>query len=81
MAKLLHKPEELKVTANIEGTPLTVTRNGKAEHVTKIYQHWHTSDELEAIKHYFRVRTNKGQIYDIYRHATSNLWYLERIYD
>lgn len=81
MAKLLHKPEELKVTINIEGTPLTVTRNGKAEHVTKIYQQWHTSDRPEATKHYFRVRTNRSHIYDIYRHSMSNLWYLERIYD
>jgi hypothetical protein len=84
MAKLLEKPEELRVTTNIEGTPLTINRNGKAERVTRIYQRWHASEqsyEQEILKNYFRVRTSKGLIYDIYRDAVSNLWYLGRIYD
>ncbi len=84
MAKLLEKPEELRVTANIEGTPLTITRNGKAERVTRIYQRWHVSEqfcEQENLKNYFRVRTGKGLIYDIYRDTTSNSWFLGRICD
>lgn len=84
MAQLIKKPEKLKVTANIEGTPLTITRNGKAERVTRIYQQWHVSDEFckQAIsKNYFRVRTNKGLIYDIYRETASNSWYLGQLCD
>lgn len=84
MAKLLEKPEELRVTTNIEGTPLNITRNGKPERVTRIYQQWHVSEQLwtqEILKNYFRVRTSKGLIYDIYRDTMSNLWYLSRIYD
>jgi len=84
MAKLLEKPEALKVTTNIEGTPLTIARNGRAERVTRIYQHWHVSEQLSAqeiLEDYFRVRTSKGFICDIYRDAISNIWYLSRIYD
>src|SRR4030043_2111794 len=65
MAKLLEKPEELRVTANIEGTPLTITKNGKAERVTRIYQQWQVSEQLfeqEILKSYFRIRTSKGGI-------------------
>ncbi|MBM4447186.1 MAG: hypothetical protein FJ023_07535 [Chloroflexi bacterium] len=84
MAKLLGKPEELRVTANIEGTPLTITRNGKAERVTRIYQQWRVAEQLfeqELLKSYFRVRTSKGVICDIYRDTASNSWYLGRVYD
>ena len=81
MAKLLEKPEELRVTANIEGTPVTITRNGKAERVNRIYQQWRVSEQLfeqENLKNYFRVRTSKG-LYDIYRDTASNSWYLGRV--
>jgi hypothetical protein len=81
MAKLLEQPEELKVTANIEGTPLSVSRNGKPERVTRIYQQWQVSDEIpqqENLKNYFRVKTSKG-LYDIYRESISNSWYLGRV--
>ncbi len=81
MAKLLEQPEELKVTANIEGTPLTVSRNGKPERVTRIYQQWQVSDEIleqDNLKNYFRIKTSKG-LYDIYRESISNSWYLGRV--
>ena len=84
MAKLLEKPEELRVTANIEGVPLSITREGKAERVARIYQYCHASEQLwsqEISKSYFRIGTNKGIVYDIYHDTISNLWYLNRIYD
>lgn len=84
MATLLEKPEELRVTANIEGTPLTITRNGKAERVTRIYQQWQVSEQLfeqEILKSYFRIRTSKDVICDIYRDTASNAWYLGRVHD
>jgi hypothetical protein len=84
MAKLLERPEELKVTTNIEGTPLTIARNGKPERITMIYKHWHESEQLqsqEILKKCFRVRTSKGLICDIYRDVASNLWYLNSICD
>lgn len=81
MANLLEQPEELKVTANIEGTPLTVSRNGKPERVTRIYQQWQVSNEIQEqdnLKNYFKVKTSKG-LYDIYRESISNSWYLGRV--
>jgi len=81
MSRLLESPEELKVTANIEGTPLTVSRNGKSERVTRIYQQWQVSEDTapqEKSKNYFRIRTSKG-LYDIYRESLSNSWYLGRV--
>ena len=84
MTKLIEKTNELKVNTNIEGTPLTITRNGKAERVTRIYQQWHEFEQLweqEILKIYFKVRISKGFICDIYRDTTSNLWYLGRIYE
>ena len=82
MAKLLEKPEALRVTANIEGTPLTISRNGKAERVTRIYQQWRVSEQLfeqENLKSYFKIRTGKGLIYDIFRDTVSNSWFLGRV--
>jgi hypothetical protein len=81
MAKLLERPEELRVTVNIEGTPLTISRNGKAERVTRIYQQWQVSEQelgQENFKNYFRVKTSKG-LYDIFRDTASNSWYLGRV--
>ena len=81
MAQLLEKPEELRVTANIEGTPLTLSRNGKAERVTRIYQQWQVSEQAfgqDILKNYFRVKTSKG-LYDIFRDTVSNSWYLGRV--
>jgi len=84
MAKLLEKPEELKVTSNIEGTPLTISRNGKVERVTRIYQQWKVQEppkqlfDQETLKSYFRVKTSKG-LYDIFRDTVSNAWFLGRV--
>ena len=84
MAKLLERQEELRVSTNVEGTPLTITRNGKAERVTRIYLRWRVSEQLweqEILKNYFRVRTSKGLVYDIYHDTISNLWYLGSLCD
>ena len=84
MAKLLEKPEELRVMTNVEGTPLSITRNGKAERVSRIYRQWHAPEQLserEVARNYFRVRTSKGLIYDVFRDIKSNVWYLGGICD
>ena len=78
MSRLLEQPEALKVTANIAGTPITVSRNGKPERVNRIYQQWQVSEEVpgsDSPRNYFRVRTSKG-LYDIFRDTASNSWYL-----
>lgn len=84
MVKQLEKPEELRISTNIAGTPLAITRNGKTERVTGIYKQWQESEQLfaqEVLKTYFKVRTSKGLICDVYRDAVSNLWYLSKVYE
>lgn len=84
MAKILEKPEELKVTVNVQGTPLTLARNGDRQRITRVYEKWRTEDELfgrEMSRHYFRVKTSKGMVCDIYRDMPGDNWYLLRIHD
>lgn len=84
MTKLMEKPEELRVVANIEGVPLNLFRNGKAERVTKVYQRWRATEQWwgeEVLKEYFTVKTSRGLVYDIYRDTLTNSWYLSRIHD
>lgn len=84
MVKLLEKPEELKVSVNIQGVPLTLVRDGEKQRVTKVYQNWRVVEEWwgkEISRNYFRVKTNRGLVYDIYRDMPTGCWYLSRIHD
>lgn len=84
MAKLLEKPEELKVSVNVQGIPLTLVRNGEAQRITKVYQRWRVVEEWwgkEILRNYFRVKTSRGLVCDIYRDMPAGCWYLSRIYD
>ncbi len=84
MDKILEKPEELKVTVNVQGIPLTLARNGDRQRITSVYEKWRTEDELfgrEMSRHYFRVKTNKSMVCDIYRDMPGGGWYLSRIHD
>lgn len=84
MAKILEKPEELKVTVNVQGIPLTLARDGDKQRVTKVYEKWRAVEEWwgkEMARNYFRVKTNKGMVCDIYRDMPAGSWYLSRIHD
>jgi hypothetical protein len=84
LAKILEKPEELKVTVNVQGIPLSLARNGDKQRITRVYEKWHTEEELfgrEMSRHYFRVKTSKGMVCDIYRDMPGGNWYLLRIHD
>jgi len=84
MSRQLEKAQELKVTTNIAGVPVSLTRNNRLERVAAIYEHWRLSDEWwdkKVERDYFRVRTSTGIVFDIYRDAMSNRWYLDRIHD
>ena len=84
MAKLLEKPEELKVSVNIQGVPLTLVRNGKAQRITKVYQRWRAVEQWcgkEILRICFRVKTSQGLVCDIHRDMPTGCWYLSRIYD
>ena len=84
MAKLLEKPEEIKVRSTIEGIPVSIIRNSKLERVKGIYQRWRVADEWwrqEIARDCFRIRTSSGLVCDIYRDMVTNRWYLSRIHD
>jgi len=84
MAKQLEKPQEIKVRANIEGVPLSFTRNGHREKVAAIYERWRVADEWwgnEVERDYFRIKTSAGLVCDIYRDTVANQWYLSKIHD
>ena len=84
MSKILEKPEELKVSVNIQGIPIALARNGERQRVTRVYQHWRVVEECwgkEMTRNYFRVKTNKGLVCDIYRDMPNGNWYLSQIYD
>jgi hypothetical protein len=84
LAKILEKPEELRVTANVQGIPLTLARNGDRQRVTRVYEEWQNDEQLfgqEMSRHYFRVKTNKGMVCDIYRDMPGGSWYLSRIHE
>jgi hypothetical protein len=84
LAKILEKPEELKVKVNIQGVPINLVRNGESQRVTKVYEQWRVAEEWwgkEILKNYFRVKINKGQVYDIYRDMLNDCWYLSKVYD
>jgi len=84
LARLLEKPEELKVSVNMQGVPLTLVRNGDNQRITKVYQNWRVAEEWwgkEVLRNYFKVKTSRGLVYDIYRDMPGGGWYLSRIYD
>ena len=84
MAKLLEKPEEIKVSANASGVPLSLSRDGTREKVTAIYDRWRITDRWWGKKierRYFMVKTSKGLVCDVYHEIGSNNWYLAKIYD
>jgi hypothetical protein len=84
LAKMLEKPEELRVTVNIKGVPLTLARNGEKQRVTRVYESWQKVEEWwgkEITRNYFRVKTNKGMVCDIYRDMPDGGWFLSRIHE
>jgi len=84
LAKILEKPEELTVTMNVRGVPLTLARNGEKQRVTRVYRSWQSAEEWwgkEVTRNYFMVKTNKGLVCDIYRDMPGDIWYLSRIHE
>lgn len=84
MAKILEKPEELQVRVNVQGVPLSVVRDGEKQRVTKVYEQWHVAEEWwgkEVSRNYFKVKTSKGVVCDIYREMPGGDWYLSKVYD
>ena len=73
----------IRVSTNIKGAPLSFTRNDHREKVTAIYEHWRVANEAQSNqpgRDYFRIKTSKGLVCDIYSDMMANRWYLNRIH-
>lgn len=84
MAKLFGKPKEIRVRTNASGVPVSLSRDGTREKVTAIYNDWKVGDQWwgeEVERRYFRVKTSKGLVCDIYHDIGTNNWYLSKIHD
>jgi hypothetical protein len=77
LAEVFKEPEGIKVTANVKGVPISLSRKGKREKITAIYDSWYSETE----KDYFMVKTSRGLVYDIYHDIANKCWYLAKIYD
>jgi len=82
MPRMSQKKEQLKVSTNIEGTPVCIVRDAKPERVIRIYQQWHRPAEApcDSGRTYYKIRTSKGIICDIYRESLSHAWHISQVY-
>ena len=84
MSKLFHEAITLEVKENIHHRPISFLYKGRNEGVKEICEQWRVSQEWwrSAVdREYFRVRTVRGIICEMYRDLLTGAWYLQRIYD
>ncbi|MBM3149925.1 MAG: hypothetical protein FJ022_05160 [Chloroflexi bacterium] len=82
MPSTLQKKDQLRVSTNIEGTPVCIARDAKPERIIRIYQQWHgpTEAHCDSGRTYYKIRTSKGIVCDIYREDMSQTWHIGQIY-
>jgi hypothetical protein len=84
MSKLFHEAITLEVQEDIQHRPTAFLYKGGREGVEEICEQWRVSQEWwkRAIdREYFRVRTVRGIVCEMYRDLLTGAWYLQRIYD
>ena len=84
MSKLFHEAITLEVKENIQHRPISFLYKGRKEGIKEICAQWRVSQEWwgSAVdREYFRVRTLRGIVCEIYRDMPTGAWYLQRIYD
>jgi hypothetical protein len=84
MSKLFHEAITLEVKEDIQHRPISFLHKGRKEDVKEICELWRVSREWwkSAIdREYFRVRTVRGIVCEMYRDLLTGAWYLQRIYD
>jgi len=84
MTEQLRELREIKVSTNIKGVPLGFSRNGQRQRVTAIYERWQVANEWrgsEPERNFFRIKTSKGLVCDIYRDMMAKRWYVSKIYE
>jgi hypothetical protein len=70
VARVLKNPEEIKVTRNIKEVPVGLTRVGKQEKITAIYDR----REEDSGKNYFKVKTSRRLGYYIFHDVPNDRW-------
>jgi hypothetical protein len=84
MNKLFYESITLEVKENIQHRPISFLYKGRKEGVEEICQQWRVSREWwkkPTDREYFRVRTVRDIVCEIYRDLLTGAWYLQRIYD
>ena len=84
MNKLFHEAITLEVKENTDHRPISFLHKGRKESVEEICEQWRVSREWwkSAVdREYFRVRTVRGIICEMYRDLLTGAWYLQRICD
>ena len=84
MSKLFHEAITLEVKEDIQHRPIAFLYKGGKEGVEEICEQWRVSQgwwEKATDREYFRVRTVRGIVCEMYRDLLTGAWYLQRIYD
>ena len=84
MSKLFHEAITLAVQEDIRHRPIAFLYKGGKEGVEEICEQWRASQEWwkrATSREYFRVRTVRGIVCEMYRDLLTGDWYLQRIYD
>lgn len=84
MSKLFHDVITLEVQEDIRHRPIAFLYKGGKEGVEEICEQWRASQEWwkrATDREYFRVRTARGIVCEMYRDLLTGAWYLQRIYD
>jgi hypothetical protein len=84
MSKLFHEAITLEVQEDIQHRPIAFSYKGGKESVEEICEQWRVSQEWwkrATDREYFRVRTARGIVCEMYRDLLTGAWYLQRIYD
>ena len=84
MSKLFREAITLEVKEDIRHRPVGFLYKGRKEGVKEICEQWRLSQEWwkSAVdREYFRVRTLRGIVYEMYRDLLTGAWYLQRVYD
>ena len=84
MSKLFRKAITLEVKEDIQHRPVAFLYKGGKEGVEEICEYWRVSREWwkkATDREYFRVRTVRGIVCEMYRDLLTGAWYLQRVYD
>jgi hypothetical protein len=84
MSKLFREAITLEVKEDIQNRPVAFLYKGGKEGVEEICEQWRVSREWwkNAVdREYFRVRTMRGIVCEMYRDLLTGAWYLQRVYD